>query len=44
MDDVTRDRFTFSDFRLQSGEILPEVIIAYAPAAASRRTAATRCW
>jgi homoserine O-acetyltransferase/O-succinyltransferase len=29
MDDVTRDRFTFSDFRLQSGEILPEVTIAY---------------
>ena len=28
MDDVTRDRFTFSDFRLQSGEILPEVTIA----------------
>ena len=29
MDDVTRDRFTFSDFRLQSGEVLPEVTIAY---------------
>ena len=29
MDDVTRDRFTFSDFCLQSGEILPEVTIAY---------------
>jgi homoserine O-acetyltransferase len=29
MDDVTRDRFTFSDFRLESGEILPEVTIAY---------------
>src|SRR5580658_3665410 len=29
MNDVVRDRFTFSDFRLQSGEILPEVTIAY---------------
>ncbi len=29
MDDVTRDRFTFSDFRLRSGEVLPEVTIAY---------------
>lgn len=29
MDDVTRDHFTFSDFRLASGEILPEVTIAY---------------
>jgi homoserine O-acetyltransferase len=29
MDDVTRNRFTFSDFCLQSGEILPEVTIAY---------------
>ncbi|HUN41992.1 MAG TPA: alpha/beta fold hydrolase [Acetobacteraceae bacterium] len=29
MDDVTRDRFTFSDFRLESGEVLPEVTIAY---------------
>ena len=29
MDDVTRDRFTFTDFRLQSGEVLPEVTIAY---------------
>ncbi|HVC62460.1 MAG TPA: alpha/beta fold hydrolase [Acetobacteraceae bacterium] len=29
MDDVVRDRFTFSDFRLQSGEVLPEVAIAY---------------
>jgi len=29
MDDVTRDRFTFSNFRLESGEVLPEVTIAY---------------
>jgi len=29
MDDVTRDHFTFSDFRLQSGEVMPEVTIAY---------------
>jgi homoserine O-acetyltransferase len=29
MDAVVRDRFTFTDFRLQSGEILPEVTIAY---------------
>jgi homoserine O-acetyltransferase len=29
MDDVIRDRFTFSDFRMQSGEVLPEVTIAY---------------
>jgi homoserine O-acetyltransferase/O-succinyltransferase len=29
MDDVTRDRFTFSDFRLQSGKVLPRVTIAY---------------
>ena len=29
MDDVTRDRFTFTDFRLQSGDVLPEVTIAY---------------
>jgi homoserine O-acetyltransferase/O-succinyltransferase len=29
MDDVTRDRFTFGDFRLESGEVLPEVTIAY---------------
>ena len=29
MDDVTRDRFTFTDFRLLSGEVLPEVTIAY---------------
>jgi homoserine O-acetyltransferase/O-succinyltransferase len=29
MDDVVRDRFTFSDFRLQSGEMMPEVTIAY---------------
>ena len=29
MDDVTRDRFTFTDFHLQSGEVMPEVTIAY---------------
>ncbi|MGH8115485.1 MAG: alpha/beta fold hydrolase, partial [Rhodanobacteraceae bacterium] len=29
MDDVTRDRFTFSDGRLENGEVLPEVVIAY---------------
>jgi homoserine O-acetyltransferase len=29
MDDTVRDRFTFADFRLESGEVLPEITIAY---------------
>jgi homoserine O-acetyltransferase len=29
MDDVTRGAFTFNDFHLESGEVLPEVTIAY---------------
>jgi homoserine O-acetyltransferase len=29
MTDITRDHFTFTDFRLQSGAILPDVTIAY---------------
>src|SRR4051794_13489731 len=28
--DITHASFTFSDFRLQNGEVLPEVTIAYA--------------
>ena len=29
MTDITHDSFTFSDFRLESGDVLPEVTLAY---------------
>src|ERR1700753_3342336 len=29
MNDTVRDRLTFADFRLESGEVLPDVTIAY---------------
>ena len=44
MSETHHGSFTFADFRLQNGEVLPEVTIAYARAAGSRRTGAMRCW